>query len=323
MAVGCSSTGGVEAPDSGPTSAGGAAGGSGGDAGQGGSGDAGQGGSGVSLGGNGGGGQAGSEGKFDGCYNVDVLFVIDNSGSMSDKQAALIEAFPKFAETMKQKLSGAVTYHIGVVTSDDSYDNVAGCEPIGSLIVQTSGINSSNKNCGPFSSGKNYIDGADPQLAERFACAAQVGSTGSDNERVMRSLLNAANPSSNAAGKCNEGFLRPDSLLIVVILADEDDAPDDGCDPFGGLCMTGSGGKSADWYDELVGYRGGVADNVVALGLVKSGNCAGSIGARLEGFTLKFKNSAVGDICTLDYGQFFDDALPLIGNACAKYTPIK
>src|SRR5262245_53941323 len=62
-------------------------------------------------------GGAGGQGGFDGCHNVDVLFVIDDSGSMSDKQKALVAAFPGFVSTMKQKLAKAVSYHVGVVTS--------------------------------------------------------------------------------------------------------------------------------------------------------------------------------------------------------------
>jgi hypothetical protein len=314
LAAGCGAAGGADSSSPGGSAGSDAAGSGGSDAGS----------SGVPVAGSGGGGAAGNSGKFDGCFGVDVLFVIDNSGSMGSKQQALIQAFPGFAETMKQKLSGAVSYHVGVVTSDDYFSNKPGCQSIGDLVVKTGGPESSNKDCGPFSGGKSYIDGTDPQLSSRFQCAAQVGAGGNDNERMMRGLLDAVNPARNAPGACNEGFARPDSLLILVLIADEDDAPDGACDPLQGACMTGSGGTSTDWYNELLQHRGGVADNIVVLSLVNDkGTCAGSIGARLKGFTLKFKNSAVGDVCSLDYAAFFAQALPIIGNACEKYTPIK
>lgn len=310
----CGSASKVDATDDGATSAGGAAGSGGA---QGSSGTAGF------VGGDAGNAGAAGGSPFDGCHNVDVLFVIDDSGSMSDKQQALAAAFPSFAKTMKQKLSNAVSYHVGVVTSDDYTSNPAGCRSIGDLVVKTGGPLSSNQACGPFS-GNAFIDGADPQLDAKFQCVAKVGSGGSDNEKVMRGLLNAVDPARNAPGKCNAGFARADSLLIVVIIADEDDAGDPGCDPFMGNCMTGSGGTSTEWFDELVAKRGGIADNVVVLSLVnKAQDCAGSIGARLTGFTKKFKHSAVGDVCTLDYGAFFDGALPAIGAACEGYTPVK
>lgn len=266
---------------------------------------------------------AGGGTQFDGCQNVDVLFAIDDSGSMGDKQQALAAAFPGFVKTMREKLSNAVSYHVGVVTSDNYYSNVAGCTDIGDLVVKTAGPASSNKTCGPFG-GNHYLDGSDPNLNANFQCIAKVGAGGDDNERIMRGLLNAVDPKRNAPGKCNAGFARPDSLLIVVLIADEDDAGDPGCDPFMGNCMTGSGGTSSDWYGEIVAHRGGVADNIVVLSLVNSDkSCSGSIGARLTGFSKKFTNNAVGNVCTLDYAKFFDDALPTIGAACEKYTPVK
>src|SRR5262245_24815043 len=47
-----------------------------------------------------GGNGTGGVGQFDGCHNVDVLFAIDDSGSMGDKQAALAQAFPGLVDTM-------------------------------------------------------------------------------------------------------------------------------------------------------------------------------------------------------------------------------
>lgn len=257
-------------------------------------------------------------GELDGCHAVDVLFAIDDSGSMGDKQAALVQAFPSFVATMRQRLAHATSWHVGVVTSDDYWSNPQGCQQIGDLVVATAGPDSSNATCGPFG-GHAYMDGADPALDAQFSCAAQVGAGGADDERQMRGLLNALQPARNQPGACNAGFARPDSLLVVVLITDEDDAADTGCDPLSGSCNTGSGGTSTDWYDELVAYRGGVADNVVVLTLANDGSCAGSIGAHVKGFTLKFKHGVVGNVCSLDYGQFFADALPTIGAACEQW----
>lgn len=261
-------------------------------------------------------------GELSGCHAVDVLFAIDDSGSMGDKQAALVQAFPAFVATMRQRLAHATSWHVGVVTSDDTWSNPAGCQEIGDLVVTTSGPDSSNAACGPFG-GLAYMDGTDPNLDAHFACTAKVGAGGADDERQMRGLLNAVQPARNAPGACNAGFARQDSLLVVVLITDEDDAADPGCDPFSGPCNLGSGGTSSEWFDELVASRGGVADNVVVLTLANDGSCAGSIGAHVKGFTLKFRHGVVGNVCTLDYAKFFDDALPEIGSACAQYQEPK
>lgn len=260
------------------------------------------------------------------CKNVDLLFVVDSSGSMGDNQKSLIASFPGFANGIKAKLSGAKSYHVGVVTSSDYYQNGPTCPMIGSLITTTGGVESSNMACGPFASGKHYMDEHEPDLAAKFACAAQVGVTGSDDERMARGMLDALKPSMNAPGACNEGFSRQDSLLIVVLITDEDDVPD-GCDG-NGTCMTyGSGGTPDDWYQEIVSYKGGIAENIVVLSLLgqKLDNPCGAVpAAKLIGFTKRFgQNGYTGDICADDYTSFFDAALPVIDTACQNYKPPK
>lgn len=140
------------------------------------------------------------------CTNVDILFMIDNSGSMADQQASLIASFQGFIDGIKSNLANAESYHIGVVTSDDYYQNAPGCTAIGNLITQTSGLNSSNLTCSPFTSGGNFMDATEPMLPDKFACAAKVGTTGSDDERPMRAVLDAINPANNAPGTCNADF---------------------------------------------------------------------------------------------------------------------
>jgi hypothetical protein len=257
------------------------------------------------------------------CKKVDVLFVIDDSGSMADNQKSLIKSFPGFISGLRKRLAGAQDYHIGVVTSDDNYYNVAGCTSIGGLITRTGGPASSNKSCGPFDGGGHYLLNSDAMLEQRFACAAQVGAGGSDDERMARALLEAVSPKNAAKGKCNEGFLRPDSLLVVVMITDEDDVPD-GCDG-SGTCMTyGSGDDPDKWYDEFLRSRK-QPENVVVLSLLgrRAPNPCGAVAAsRLMRFTNKFgKNAFLGDICASSYDQFFEDALPVLDRACSVFVP--
>jgi hypothetical protein len=253
------------------------------------------------------------------CKKVDILFVIDDSGSMADNQASLIRSFPGFVDGMRRKLAGAQDYHIGVVTSDDYYFNGSGCGKIGSLITKTGGPKSSNMNCGPLPgpTPRRYLTSEDTDLKQRFACMAQVGAGGADDERMARGLLNAISPSTHQKGGCNEGFLRPDSLLIIVLITDEDDVPDQ-CE--GGVCATnGSGGTPDDWFAEFKKYRPNT-DGVVVLSLLgrRGDNPCGAVPAsRLMRFTNLFKtNGYLGDICASSYDAFFEAALPLIGSVC-------
>src|SRR5689334_22257379 len=51
---------------------------------------------------------------------VDILFVIDDSGSMAPKQLALRQRFPDLIKTLDAVAASGnpASYHIGVVTSD-------------------------------------------------------------------------------------------------------------------------------------------------------------------------------------------------------------
>src|SRR5688500_3590303 len=55
---------------------------------------------------------------IEGCKKVDFLFVVDNSGSMSDEQSNLVSNFPGFIDTIAAELDDANDYHIMVLDSD-------------------------------------------------------------------------------------------------------------------------------------------------------------------------------------------------------------
>lgn len=263
-----------------------------------------------------------ADARFTACDKVDLLFVIDDSGSMADNQRSLAASFDGFIRGVRSRLSSVQSYHIGVVTSESYYSNGGGCTEIGDLVTRTSGPGASNMTCGPFASGANYLTQDEPDLAARFRCVAQLGSGGDDNERMMRSLLNAVSPRLNAAGACNAGFARRDSLLVIVLITDEDDVakPCDtpGCTP------AGSGGLPDDWVRELVSYRSGLSQNIVVLSLLGQrldNSCGAQPAARLIGFTRRFgSNGFTGDVCASSYDGFFDSTLALIENACRGYV---
>lgn len=262
-----------------------------------------------------------ADARFTACDKVDLLFVIDDSGSMADNQRSLAASFDGFMRGVRSRLASVQSYHVGVVTSEAYYANVAGCPEIGALITRTSGPGASNMDCAPFAGGNHYLTQDEPDLAARFRCVAQLGSGGDDNERMMRSLLNAVSPRLNAPGACNAGFARRDSLLVVVLITDEDDVakPCDtpGCTP------AGSGGLPDDWVRELVSYRSGLAQNVVVLSLLGQrldNACGAQPAARLIGFTRRFgQNGFTGDVCATSYDGFFDQTLGVIETACRGF----
>jgi hypothetical protein len=268
-----------------------------------------------------------------GCTKVDLLFVIDSSGSMQDEQVTLVQSFPDFVSEMQTELADAESYHVGVTTSDNYPYNEINCIiSEGALVTQTGGLGSSGQVCGPFSSGKRWMDEMEPNLAQKFQCAAQVGIQGDGNERPMQTMQAAVSPALNAPGACNDGFIRQDALLVVVIITDEEDDHEVaacGLDP-----QTGSAGEPASWFNGLVAAKGGVESNIVVLSLVGpvappcpaldkcNGGIAGAeTASRIVQFTEMFTYGSVGQICAASYKQFFHDAIADIAGACDGFTP--
>jgi hypothetical protein len=270
-----------------------------------------------------GGGEAGTP---KGCEQVDFLFVIDSSNSMATNQAELIASFPEFVSAIEGTLTNVHSYHVGGVTSDAYAWNEPGCTMMGALVTQTGGKDSGMQVCTPFASGMRYMTEAD-DLPTAFGCAALVGTGGANDEAMMAGATQAVSAPLNASGACNDGFLRDDALLVLVLITDEDDP---GTCVSGGLSCEGSPGDPTSWFDEIVGVKGGHRENVVALSLTRGspGNVCGSPqgtemdGERIMQFVALFgENGLIGDICANSFGAFFDQAVDRIDSACGGFIP--
>ncbi|MEZ4381005.1 MAG: hypothetical protein R3A79_06635 [Nannocystaceae bacterium] len=267
-----------------------------------------------------------------GCENVDLLFVIDNSGSMADEQQNLISSFPGFAAAMQSQLESAESYHVGVVTSDANIYNSLGCTMAGALVTKTGGLDSSNQTCAPYASGKSYMNEED-DLGQKFQCAAKVGTGGSGNEQPMFTMGQAISAGLNGGGACNDGFIREDALLVVVIITDEED--DHEVEACNQLPQSGSPGEPGDWYQTLVSAKQGVETNVVVLSLIgppapntcpaldkcNGGIQGAEVATRVAQFTEMFTYGTIGQVCAPTFDTFFSDAIGVIDSACKNFQP--
>ncbi len=263
-------------------------------------------------------GSTGTTTGTSGCTAIDFLFVVDNSASMEDDQANLIDAFPGFIEGIQNTLESVDGVHVGVVTTDEYMANMPSCNVLGGLVTQTGGASSSNAACGPYAEGANYMTEAD-DLADSFACAAQVGSSGSGIERPMNAMEAAVGDELGGAGQCNEGFLRDEALLVVVLITDEWDGPND-------PEAEGSSGNAKAWHNTVVAAKNGNEENVVVLTLsyINGGACPppdvffepGDI----QPFTEMFGDNGIMACITDDFGSTFLDASAVIETACANFV---
>jgi len=118
---------------------------------------------------------------------VDILFAVDQSGSMDSHASQLATAFSALINAIQQVTSG---WRIGVVTTD------GGCFNSGVLTAST------------------------PNLQSTFASAVTLnGATMMYTEKLFQ--LTQIAMSKTSAGQCNANFLRPNALLHIVLVSDE------------------------------------------------------------------------------------------------------
>jgi hypothetical protein len=164
--------------------------------------------------------------------DVDILFVIDNSGSMKGEQDNLGRNFPKLIEALRsQKLGGKIpNVHIGVVTTDLGAGPFTQHCPIpggdqGRLqnTPREAGCTPPDKPWISYLDGKTNVPSGAPDPIQRvkdaFSCIAQVGTQGCGFEQPLEAARRALDPKRNL----NPGFLRKDAYLAVVFITDEDD----------------------------------------------------------------------------------------------------
>lgn len=185
-------------------------------------------------------GDGGGEPVGDGCDAVDMLFVIDNSPSMSPYQEALANAFPGFVDAMYAQLPDGTDLHVGVTTTSfftgSCSESTVNCESAHSpseiaahYIPPTEGDTGTNGEQGRLfvHQGKPYYAtntgaGDIAGLKDWFTGAAvAAGETGCSFEMASAGAAYVAHPA-NAAH--NGGFIRDEgAVLFVFVLSDEPD----------------------------------------------------------------------------------------------------
>ncbi len=128
---------------------------------------------------------------------VDILWIVDNSCSMGDEQEELAENFPLF---MDYFLGSNLDYHIGVV-STDMVDKTQS----GKLIPGPGGI--------------RWIDPLTPEPIAAFEYMAVLGNGGHFPERGIEATYAAL----ELQQEFNEGFIRPNSAINIIVVSDESD----------------------------------------------------------------------------------------------------
>lgn len=164
-----------------------------------------------------------------GVPRTDILFVVDDSGSMRAEQTLLASGFKQFIDQLAS-LPVKGSFQIGITTTsvDFPYTDAAGVYhlqttyggdptrpyPQGSLV-------------GPAAS--RILSASSATLVQDFQANVNVGIDGSGKEQGLRAALLAV--TDRVADGANAGFLRPGARLAIILVSDEDDCSDPATPP--------------------------------------------------------------------------------------------
>ena len=154
---------------------------------------------------------------------VDLLVLVDNNGAMAQEQATLTAAFPS---ALQGFLPDIQSLHLGVIDTDmgtggfavqtcrdaiDGDDGILRNTPSGAV----AGCQDS------YPSYLSFLEGDDAsQLDADFDCIATLGTGGCGFQQHLKAVRKALTTHAEGA---NAGFLRPGSLLAILIVSNEDD----------------------------------------------------------------------------------------------------
>ncbi len=252
-----------------------------------------------------------------GCQAIDVLFVIDNSGSMEEEQDNLVANFPQFVSVLD---ASGLDYRIGVTTTGRDYSWTVSSPIGGGLPMSQDGDN--GKLLKKSSMTRRWLEKADPDVAATFSSLANVGTDGPGIEMPLGAIRDAFED--RIADGTNVDFHRPDALLAVVILTDEEDCSHEqsvtvgfGQDLCGGNTSE-SVGNYIQFLDTFTGNHTRWATAVIA----GPSDCSSSFGDAAEAERLKDfvnqvgTNATFSSICEGDLSGGLAQALELFESAC-------
>lgn len=225
---------------------------------------------------------------------VDILFVVDDSGSMGSHQANLARNVDKFTAAFGARTN--IDFHIGVLTSSmDSWSSAPTC-------------------CGRLVGNPAYIDRTTPNGIIRLAQNLRVGTSGSATEKFFEPVLAALSPP--LIDRDNAGFLRRNAFLALIFITDTEDQ---------------SQIPVQEFMDQLVAIKGRKERIIAYSVMVPMGtpNCPSENMAplRFDQFLNSLSNAGrnIFNLCDVAFGdriaQIGDDLVRYVGNTILLTRP--
>jgi hypothetical protein len=270
---------------------------------------------------------------------MDILFVVDNSGSMEDEQEELGRNFPEFARILDEyrvSTGEPLDYRVALTTTAREIWT----RQIGLILPAHNGIPDNGLFRKARGMTKAWIEAADADRRTLLQSIAAVGIDGSAIEMPLDAARMAL--SQVGTGMPNAGFVREDALLAVVFLTDEEDCSrNDGRtrqapiqvglnpDVEGVVCgALDAPSVFIDFLDQVKGDRKRWATAVIAGDGMGSRRCGtaedGADDApRLKQFVEQTGDNAIfRSICDEDFAPALKDALDTFQAACEGLPPV-
>lgn len=282
-----------------------------------------------------------------GCQGkIDVMFVISSNWHAKMAFNRLQAAYVAFVEMLQTGPLAALDYHVMVVDAAgepglDSCWECYQCEQYGcdgpgcsdwggppdypcqtyfGKCDGTDGVgvtlngnwDASNKRCELYG-GNRYIITGEPKLLDNFVCMASVGA-GPRTDVAGQMVMKALEPKLLGPKGCNAGFVRPDALLVVIVIQGDLD--------------TLSYKSPPDWYESMVDAKGGDEDAVLVMALATDRDQLPAVcpGVQLlsnpwrEATTLA-KHGLFASICEPSYVPFLEQGAAMAVELCDNPIP--
>lgn len=217
--------------------------------------------------------------------SVDILFVVDDSGSMGVHQQNLTANVGRFISAFTSR--AAIDYHIGVVTTSMGGQGSIGC-------------------CGRLVGSPAYVQKSTPNIVRALSRNLRVGTNGSTTEESFSPVLAALTPP--LVNGVNAGFYRQSAHLAIVFLTDAEDQ---------------SSIDTDDFYDRLVALKGR-PEKIISYGVIVPSNVYDCdrderdvFPDRIESFLGKVANAGHNEFSLCD--PTFGDRVAEIADSLVRY----
>lgn len=218
---------------------------------------------------------------------VDILFVVDDSGSMESHQTGLAANVEKFVDELKK--SRVLDYHIGVIsTAEDEGSLGPGAGP----------------GAGRLAGSPKFVSRGTPNGLDLLKKTLMLGTNGSASEMVFKPAAMAL--SEPNLSSWNAGFFRKGAALALVFITDAEDQSNES--------RMAAPGLPTDWspeafYDFLLNLKDREAQKILTYGAIipsdETSQCQrddpSAKPARIEKFFELSKGIALS-LCDPDFG---------------------